>query len=517
VAADGERPTGVVYLVGAGPGDPGLITVRGRTLLSDCDAVVHDALANPVLLRDLEAELYDVGKRGGSADSARQREINALLIRLASAGKRVVRLKGGDPFVFGRGSEEAQALAAEGISFEVVPGVTAGIAAPAYAGIPVTHRGVSTSVTLVTGHEDPAKGAPTVDWGALARLGGTLVLYMGVRALGKVLPALRRSGMPDDTPAAAVQWGTYPNQRSLTATLGTLEERVAEAGLEAPVIFVIGDVVEIRNEIEWFERRPLHGWRILVTRAQMPVSTLGAELASAGADVLEVPATRIEPLHSAAVRGAIAHLEAYDWIVFTSKNGVDLFWRALREQGLDVRALAGLRLAAVGPATTSALAERGLVPDVLPERFVAEGVLEVLRDRDDVRDARVLYAGAEGARDVLPNGLRELGATVDVVALYRSVPEPSSVDAIRDFTRAANKKTMAAFTSASAVRAFADAVGNGARRFPAASIGPATTAAAREAGLDVVVEAGESTIAGLVTAMIQYGASGVAHSSEAVT
>ena len=503
-----------MYLVGAGPGDPGLITVRALALLADCDAVVHDALANPALLHGVHAELHDVGKRGGSADSARQGEINALLVRLARAGKRVVRLKGGDPFVFGRGSEEAQALAAAGISFEVVPGVTAGIAAPAYAGIPVTHRGLATSVTFVTGHEDPAKAAPTIDWEALARAGGTIVLYMGVRALAKIVPALRAAGMPDDTPAAAVQWGTYPRQRTVTATLATLEERVARAGLEAPVIFVIGKVVDIRREIEWLERRPLYGWRILVTRAQLPSSALAERLSSAGAEVVEAPATRIEPVQTGIARGAVAHLDAYDWIVFTSQNAVDLFWKLLREQGLDARAFAGLRIAVVGPATASALATHGLTPDVTPERFVAEGVLDALASDRALRGARVLYAAAEGARDVLPNGLRGLGAVVDVVPLYRSIPDQASVDAMRDFVRLATNASLAAFTSASGVRAFADAVGEGVRNFPAASIGPVTTAAAREAGLDVVAEATESTIPGLVAAILRHGA---ARTSEAIT
>jgi uroporphyrinogen III methyltransferase/synthase len=505
---------GTVYLVGAGPGDPGLITVRGRALLADCDAVVHDALVNRALLRGLAAELYDVGKRGGSVDSARQAEINTLLVRLAREGKRVVRLKGGDPFVFGRGSEEAQALAAGGIPFEVVPGVTAGIAAPAYSGIPVTHRGRSTSVTFVTGHEDPAKGEPTIDWSALARAGGTLVLYMGVRALARIVPALLGAGMPNDTPAAAVQWGTYPAQRTITATLETLQERVSDARLAAPVIFVIGDVVELRQEIGWFERRPLHGWRVLVTRVQLPGSTLAAQLTEAGADVVEVPATRIEPLDHGPLRAAIAHLDAYDWVVFTSQNAVDLFWTVLRQQGLDSRALAGLRIAVVGPATADALAARGVAADVTPERFVAEALLEALRGRHDIGDARVLYAAAEGARDVLPNGLRSAGATVDVLPLYRSVPDPASAQQMRAFTRDATELSLATFTSASAVRSFAEAVGSATSRVGAASIGPVTTAAAREAGLEVVVEAEESTIPGLVAAIIRHGAAAI---SEAVT
>jgi uroporphyrinogen III methyltransferase/synthase len=272
--------SGIVYLVGAGPGDPGLLTLRGGELLVTCDAIVNDALANPALLalasvreRETPVELHDVGKRGGASESAKQDEINALLVRLGNEGKRVVRLKGGDPLVFGRGSEEAQALAAAGVPFEIVPGVTAGIAAPAYAGIPVTHRGASTSVTFVTGHEDPLKEKNTVDWSALARAGGTIVLYMGVKSLPRIASALIGGGMPGETPAAAIRWGTYGRQQTVTATISTLAEEIQRAGLEAPVITVIGPVVSLREAIAWFDRRPLFGKRILVTRAQAQAST----------------------------------------------------------------------------------------------------------------------------------------------------------------------------------------------------------------------------------------------------
>jgi uroporphyrinogen III methyltransferase/synthase len=507
VAPNPEAATGRVFLVGAGPGDPGLITVRGRELIARCDAIVYDALANPILFADCAAERHDVGKRGGSGDSARQEEINGLLVRLAREGKRVVRLKGGDPFVFGRGSEEAQALAEANIPFEVVPGITAGIAAPAYAGIPVTHRGVATSVTFVTGHEDPAKGGPTTDWGALARAGGTLVLYMGVRSLPRIMEMLQREGLAPDTPAAAVQWGTRSEQRTLLATVATLPQRVADEGLEAPVIFVIGEVAALHDEIAWFERRPLFGWRILVTRAQSPRSTLAADLAAAGADVLEAPATRIEPLEPGRLRASISHLDAYDWIIFTSQNGVSLFWDVLRECGLDARALAGLRVAAVGPATADALLERGIAVDVKPERFVAEGLLEALSARNDLGDARVLYVAAEGAREILPNGLRTFGARVDVVPVYRSTPDSEGTAVMRSFVSVADNRSLAAFTSASAVRAFMDAVGAAGRGVNAASIGPATSAAAREAGLEIRVEASHSTIASLVEAIAAHGSS----------
>jgi uroporphyrinogen III methyltransferase/synthase len=498
---------GIVYLVGAGPGDPGLFTVRGRELLASCDAVVYDALANPALLAGIAAERYDVGKRGGSVDSARQEEINALLVRLAREGKRVVRLKGGDSFVFGRGSEEAQTLARAGIPFEVVPGVTAGIAAPACAGIPVTHRGLATSVTFVTGHEDSTKGAPTVDWDALARAGGTIVLYMGVGALPRIVASLRGAGLAADTPAAAIQWGTHPEQRTVVGTLATLADRATAAELEAPVIFVIGEVVRLREEIAWFERRPLFGWRILVTRAQVPSSRLGELLAGAGAEVVEVPATRIEPLDPGHLRAALSHLDAYDWIVFTSQNGVELFWRILYDCKLDTRVLGGLRVAAVGPATSDALLTHGISVDVAPERFVAEGVLEVMSKRDDVRDARILYVAAEGARDVLPNGLTDIGARVDVVPIYRSVPDLASQEAMRQFALAGDERSLVAFTSASAVRAYIDAVGAYGGPLGVASIGPATSAAAREAGLEVCLEASPSTIPSLVDAIVAHGAS----------
>ena len=497
-----------VHLVGAGPGDPGLLTVRGRELLERCDAVVYDALANPAILEHARSggrtpELHDVGKRGGSAASARQEDINALLVRLGREGKRVVRLKGGDPFVFGRGSEEAEALAAAGIPFEVVPGVTAGIAAPAYAGIPVTHRGVATSVTFVTGSEDPSKETTQVDWAALARSGGTIVLYMGVRTLPAIAAALAAGGMPGDTPAAAVQWGTWPRQRTVVATLATLADAAAREGIAAPVVTVVGPAVALRERIAWLERRPLFGRRVLVTRAESGASALRAPLAELGAEVLELPATRIEPLDPAPLEGALRRLADYDWVAMTSQNGVARFWEVLRAVGLDARALAGRRLCAVGQVTADALLARGLAVDVVPRRFVAEGVLDAMRSRDDVRGRRVLYIAAEGARDVLPRGLEELGARVDVVAAYRSVRDGRGAAEVRGALEA-GRVDLVTLTSASSVRGFVEAVGTeSARRAPAASIGPVTTEAAREAGLQVVVEARTSTIEGLVEAVLE--------------
>jgi uroporphyrinogen III methyltransferase/synthase len=502
--------SGTVYLVGAGPGDPGLITVRARALLDDCDAIVHDALVHPELLtgtltrRSDAPEMHFVGKRGGDDASARQDDIHALLVRLARAGRSVVRLKGGDPFVLGRGSEEAQRLAEAGIPFEVVPGVTAGVAGPAYAGIPVTHRGVATGVTFVTGHEDATKGSTQTDWAALARSGTTVVLYMGVGSLPQTAAALIAGGMAPDTPAAAIQWATYPAQRTVDATLATLADQVAAAGLTAPVITVIGRVVALRNEIRWFDRadrRPLLGQRILVTRATAQASALSERLRALGAAVTEMPATRLELLDRAPLAEALTRVSTYRHMVFTSQNAVRIVWDAMRAAGQDARALAGVVVSAVGPATADALLEHGIAVDVSPSRFVAEGVLEAFAERTDVRGARVLYPAALGARDVLPVGLRRLGAIVDVVPIYRSVFDGRGAAALCA-QLAAGELDLVTVTSASAVRGYLEAVGPElAGRVGVASIGPVTSAAARAAGIPVVVESNPSTIAGLVTAV----------------
>jgi uroporphyrinogen III methyltransferase / synthase len=498
---------GTVYLVGAGPGDPGLITVKGRDLLATCDAVAVDALADPAIVAaacaaNPDLEVHDVGKRGGSEESVSQDAINALLIRLAREGKRVVRLKGGDPLVFGRGSEEAQALATAGIHFEIVPGVTAGVAAPAYAGIPVTHRGVATSVTFVTGHEDPAKPGTQTDWAALARSGGTIVLYMGVRTLPRIAAALVAGGMPADTPAAAVQWGTHARQRTVTATVGTLAQAIAEAGLSAPVITVIGPVVALRRQIAWFDRLPLFGRRVVVTRASAQATGLRDALAALGAEVLEMPALRVEPLDQAPLAAAMRHIGDYTWLVVTSQNAVGLAWSALRAAGLDARALAGVRVACVGRSTSDALLERGLAADVVPPRFVAESVLEALAAREDVRGTRVLYVAAEGARDVLPLGLRRLGCTVDLVPAYRTVAGGESAEALRAALEH-RRVDVVTFASASAVRGYVEAVGvELAVAAPAVTIGPVTSDAARAAGMTVLSESSEASIAGLVNAVV---------------
>lgn len=497
---------GIVFLVGAGPGDPGLITVRGKKLIESADAIVYDALANRDLLpadakETGHPELFDVGKRGGDNKSVPQSDINDLLVRLAREGKRVVRLKGGDPYVFGRGSEEAQALNDSSVPFEVVPGVTAGIAAAAYAGIPVTHRGLSTSVTFVTGHEDPAKATTQTNWNALAKVGGTIVLYMGVKTLASISAALIEGGMSPDIPAAAVQWGTRSKQRTITSTLAHLAEDAASQGITAPVITVIGWPVILRDEINWFEQRPLFGRTIVVTRAAQQSTALVDKLGELGAEIIEMPAMRIARLDLAPLREQMAHLGDYQWLIFTSQNAVQIFWEQLLGSGRDARTLALLAIAAVGPATAGALLERGIAVDIIPERFVAEGLLEKFRERDDVTGARVLYVTAEGSREVLREGLEELGAEVHVIHAYRSIRDGAGANKLRRALEAGTVNAVT-FTSASAVRGYVDAVGEElALKAPAITIGPQTTEAVTIAGIDLLAEAEESTTDGLVVAV----------------
>jgi uroporphyrinogen III methyltransferase / synthase len=499
---------GKVFFVGAGPGDPGLITVRGKHLIDSADAVVYDALANSVLLppgarSTGRPELYYVGKRGGAKVPVTQAEINELLVKLGREGKRVVRLKGGDPFVFGRGSEEAQAMNDASVPFEIVPGITAGIAAAAYAGIPVTHRGLSTSVTFVTGHEDPAKPTTQTNWEALARAGGTIVLYMGVKTLPAIVDALIEGGMAGEMPAATIEWGTHSRQRTVVATLDTIAKKVEEQNVRAPAITIIGWSVVLRDELAWFERRPLFGRRIVVTRSTQQAPALTEKLRELGADVVEMPATQIARMDLAPLRAELARLPDYDWLIFTSQNAISIFWEQLLGEGRDARSLAGLKIAAVGPATAGALLEHGIAVDVIPARFVAEGLLDVLSTRDDIGGKSVLYVTAEGAREALPDGLREMGARVTVIEAYRSIVDGEGAEKLARAIES-GKIDLVTFTSASAVRGYVDAVGEDlALRVPAASIGPQTSETLRETGIEVKAEAEESTLDGLAAAVVR--------------
>ena len=479
-----------VALVGAGPGDPGLITVRGAALLARAEVVVYDRLAHPALL-DLApatAELIDVGKAPGRV-AMDQDGINAVLVERGQRGLAVVRLKGGDPFVFGRGGEEAEVLAAANIEFEVVPGITSAIAAPAYAGIPVTHRGLSTHFTVVTGHEDPEKGTTDTNWDALARAGGTLVILMGAGHIGEITERLIAAGRSADTPVAAVRWGTRAEQRTIRATLAT----IADAGVQAPSAIVVGPVAGL--ELAWFESRPLFGRTVVVTRAREQASELRLRLEALGAEVLELPTITVEP-----VDFAVPDLEGFGWLVFTSANGVHAFFARLLAAGRDARALGAARVAAIGPGTAAALERAGIVAELVPDELVGEALVAAFPD-PVAPGERVLLARAEQAREVVPAGLAARGYDVDVLAVYRTVPaEPRAEDLARVQAGGVDALT---FTSSSTVTNFLAAVGTLPDPPPVVvSIGPVTSATAIEHGVRVDAEAEPHTIDALVDAVV---------------
>ena len=486
--------TGIVHLVGAGPGDPGLLTVRAVELLGAADVVLYDRLIPPEALAHTApgAELVYVGKQG-DGPQVPQDDTHRLLLEHARAGRRVVRLKGGDPFVFGRGGEEALVLAQAGVPFEVVPGVTAGVAAPAYAGIPVTHREAASGVAFVTGHEDPGnrpggdspEPGSAIDWAALARFPGTLVFYMGVRSLPRIAERLMAEGRPPTEPVAVIERGTLPGQRTLLATLHDVAKRAENAEIRAPAITLVGEVARLREQLAWLEARPLHGRTVAVTRARAQASALAARLRALGATVVEAPAIRINELAT-----ELPPLENYDLVCVTSPNGADLLLDRLR----DARELAGITVAAIGPGTAHALRARGVEPDVVPERAVAESLVEALAHTPATR--ALIARGAEG-RDVLPDALRERGTEVDVVALYETVAEPLD-DGARAAALAADYLL---FTSASSVRFFHSAAGtlDGPRLV---SIGPATSAELRAHGAEPDLEADPHTPDGLVEALL---------------
>jgi uroporphyrinogen III methyltransferase/synthase len=500
---------GVVHLVGAGPGDPGLLTARALELIASADTILYDRLI-PVTALDgarPDAELVYVGKEGRGPQMPQQ-EIERLLVSHASAGRRVVRLKGGDPFVFGRGGEEALVLRAAGIPFEVVPGVTSGVAAPAYAGIPVTHRERASAVALITGHEDPDKPESAIDWPALAAFPGTLVFYMGVKQLPRIAERLIAGGRAADEPAAVVERGTLPGQRTVVATLATIAARAAEDAIRPPSITLVGPVAGLREEgIGWFEQRPLYGRTVAVTRAREQASGLAARLRELGAEVVETPVIRVVPLDPPLDRKDVARPDddssRYDLVCLTSPNGVRFFFDLLADAGLDARALHGARVAAIGPATARALRAHGVLADVLPDRAVAESLVEAL---GDVPVERALVARARVARDVLPDALRARGTEVDVLELYETVAEPLSSDQL-DAVRAADYVT---FTSASTVANLLSALGGDAATLAAArlaSIGPVTSDALRGHGLEPALEADPHDVDGLLAALVADAAS----------
>ena len=502
-----------VYLVGAGPGDVGLATIRCLELLRQADAVVYDYLASPELLDEVPeaAQRIYVGKKGFS-EHIGQDEINNLLVQTArdvaaQGGTRIVRLKGGDPYLFGRGGEEALALARAGVPFEVVPGVTSGIAAPAYAGMPVTHRGIASTVTFVTGHEDPTKNESHIDWTALASLaqaGGTLCFYMGMRNLALISERLRGAGVPEAFPVALVQWGTTARQRTLVSTLAEVDAAAREAGFGAPAIIMVGETASLHEELAFFEKRELLGKRLVVTRSRTQASSLVGRLAELGADVIELPTIAIcEPDDYEALDAALAHLADYDWIVFTSVNGVDAFFARLDG---DARALAGSRVAAIGPATAERLKGYGIVADALPSEYRGEAVFEAMASVCALDGARVLIARAQEAREALPHMLQEAGAQVDVAAAYKTVV-PANVDAADLAARLRSGEIDGVtFTSSSTARNLVALLGDDAsalRDTTLYSIGPITTSTLREMGFERIVEACEYTIPGLISAILE--------------
>ncbi|HYM14663.1 MAG TPA: uroporphyrinogen-III C-methyltransferase, partial [Dehalococcoidia bacterium] len=479
---------GLVSLVGAGPGDPELITVGGAARLAEADVVIYDRLANPALLSHARpgAELIDAGKLP-DRHTLTQDEINALLVEHGRAGKRVVRLKGGDPFVFGRGGEEAEALVAAGVPFEILPGVTSAIAAPAYAGIPVTHRALASSFAVITGHEHPAKDGSSIDWEHLARGVDTLIFLMGTGRLAEIAGQLVAHGRPPATPAAVIEWGTLPRQRTVAGTLATIAADVAAAGIGPPAVTVVGEVAALRDHLRWFDARPLFGKRVLVTRTRRQASELSRALAAQGAEPVELPTIEIVPrVDASALAAAIEALRtsAYQWCVFTSANAVELFAGHLRDAGLDARAFGRARIAAIGPGTADALARAGLRADVVPPTFVAESLLDALSSRV-LRGARVLLPRAEGARTVLVDGLAALGARVDELTLYRAgLPREQDAEALRRLR--AGEIDIATFASSSSVRNLVEMLGGDVsplRNVLIAAIGPVTAHAVRDAGL----------------------------------
>lgn len=500
-----KKKTGRCYLVGAGPGDLGLVTLRAKQLIERAEVVIYDYLCNPEMLQWAPegAEFIYAGKRAG-AHTMTQDEINALLVEKTRSGHQVVRLKGGDPFLFGRGGEEAQALAAASLAFEVVPGVTSAIAAPAYAGIPVTHRGMTSHVTFFTGHEDPEKTESSIDFEALARLGGTQVMLMGVERIEAIARQMLAHGVRPDLPVALIRWGTTSRQEIVRGTLGNIAQRVAERKFAPPAVAVFGEVASLGEELPWEQARPLAGKRIVVTRTRKQAGALSEQLRDLGAEVVELPTIRIEPPSDLrAFAELVQDAHSYDWIVFTSPNGVTAFFEMFYKLYDDAREIGGVRIAAIGPATAQRVRDFHLKVDLQPKEFVAEAVLREFKEQGDVENLRILIARAEEARDLLPKGLGTLGAIVDVAITYRTVAETKDRTEARS-RLAAEGADMITFTSSSTVENYL-ALG---LPWPAgmqvASIGPITSKTARDRGLTVAVEASRHDIPGLVDAIRRF-------------
>ncbi len=505
-------PAGSVALLGAGPGDPLLISVRAAVRIAQADAVVYDALANEALLNlaNERAERIYVGKRAG-AHKMPQEQINGLLVDLAKSGKRVARLKGGDPLIFGRGGEEAEALAEAGVLFEIVPGITAAAGAAAYAGIPLTDRRFTSTLCFVTGHEDPTKEDSAVDYAALARM-GSVVLYMGLRTLAQHAQALIAAGMSPETSAAVVSLATLPQQRTVIGTLADIAGRAETARVEAPALTLIGRAIGLRERISWFERLPLFGRSIAVTRTRQQASALAGRLAALGANVIEAPTIELSAGDPGPIDEAMRNLRAYSWLILTSVNGVEALFQAMRQRGLDARSLGHLKIGAIGSATAEALGRYLLKADVVPEAFVAEALARALQKADDFAGKRVLLFRADIARPALAHALRQLGAQCDDISAYNITRPAGLPEGLRE-ALAAGRVDWITFTSSSTVTNLREMLGADREQFlrgvKLASIGPATSETIRSAGLVPTVEADPYTIEALVEAIVEYERPGV--------
>jgi uroporphyrinogen III methyltransferase/synthase len=498
---------GKVFLVGAGPGDEGLITLKGLNAIKEADVILYDRLANPKLLEYSKdsVELFYVGK-SAKHHYRTQDEINQLLIEQAQAGKVVTRLKGGDPFIFGRGGEEGQELLQAGIDFEIVPGITSPISVPAYAGIPLTHRDYNSSIALVTGHEDPTKDKNNVDWQKLATTVGTIVILMGVGNLPKIVPQLIAGGRNSQTPVALIRWGTRPEQETLVGTLDNIVDKVRSANFKAPAIIVVGEVVKLREELNWFEKKSLFAKSIVVTRPTKQAKGLCRALAQEGAEIIEAPAIEIAPPESyQKLDDALERIGDYDWIIFTSINGVEAFMKRLFELSKDVRALAGVKLCAIGPKTAGRLQDYGLIVDYLPDDYVSEAILTGF-STEDLSNQRFLLPRADLARDLLEEGLAELGATVDNVIAYRTIQGAGNEELADRLV--AGDVDLITFTSSSTVDNLIKGLGDNYQELlkdvEIACIGPITAKTAEGYGLKVTIIAKEYTIEGLLAAIKKY-------------
>ena len=497
---------GKVYIIGAGPGDPGLITLKAAQCLSLADVVIYDNLVNEDLLKYAKATARFIyaGKKGGD-HTLSQDKINELLAREALAGNTVARLKGGDPFIFGRGGEEAEVLVEEGVPFEVIPGVTSAIAVPAYAGIPLTHRGLTSTVAFITGHEDPTKEQSDIDWQALVGI-GTLVFLMGVKNLGEITGALIARGKSPETPAALIRRGTTPHQQILAGTLSTIADLARTNEFKPPAILVVGPVVDLRETLCWFDTKPLFGKGVVITRPARQADDLAGLLAAEGASPIAFPTISIEPPSDwSGLDRAIAELESYEWLIFTSANGVHFFFKRLKEKGGDVRDLKGIKICCIGPATAKQIEDRGIRVDLMPDEFIAEGILKSFAAMD-LRGMKILIPRAAKARDILPETLKKQGAAVDVVTAYQTVNSGRKKEELIERIDEGDVDVIT-FTSSSTVTNFIDIMGMDYALPPGvkiACIGPVTAATAKKAGFKVDIQQEEYTMEGLVHSLVNY-------------